>query len=1286
MAYDNTKDLFLDTGTKQTSKTYTAKSQKTVIDDIIGPSDTEHRVVSGDIRGADKSTIKGGNDTIDASTEYLKNATITGDAMVVSGSKLTGGNDRITVLRITHGDANILGDAKSVSNSTVTGGKDTIIVSGSITGTASNKALISGDLETFSGTNKTFTAGSDIITLRGSSSHVEIYGDVKTITGTGNKLLGGHDVVTLGTTTFGESRVVSDSLIDLGQGNDTLVAYSKLQSTSINGGSGNDTITVNSLENMKSILGGLGDDYITVNETINTGTISQISGGGGTNDTLELGKAITTTFSMGANLLNSGVKVVDFEKYVFAEVGSGGTLNGTSAAENISIKQLSSGKAYTLGGGDTVFVGQASGTALVDGGYGADKITVNNLYGSAAVLGGFGADVISIKNLHSGSVYTNNTANADDAARDTITVTTMKAGTVHGDMGNDLITVDDMQSGKISANGGNDVINVSYKANTGAARSIDGGGANDTINISNSAGSMELLGGAGADTFTITKSAGNITLGDIDTAVDSVFVDGVNYTTDIKNAQEGGQTSITVGDLTMHFDKISQSIVIAEKITGERIFENIGSTPETLYLDGAVADTGLVLLNGLGGFVVTTSDGKGVFLEAGDGTGGGIYGSEGVDTINISSSTRTNVVSGNGGNDIITVNMDDGGFDAKFFGGAGADKINITINSPGGAIADGGDGDDIITITGTTQYADLGSSTGGAGNDTLNLTFTNPTYTGSGQGYGYNITGGAGADRFNISQESSGGINLYDFDAAQGDTLFVGATNYTDAMQNAQARGDEFITAGDVTVFLDQTAYSKTTTVQEQVVSNDHKYTYTNADTELEILKLDGGIGTNGVVTALSTNNAGFKITSTSGAFTMQGGLLHGSTSADTFHADFVNGTINAGNGSEESGMSDDTILVNQLGSSGTINADGGNDAIVVNTLVGGDIYGNAGNDTITVQSVEHGYINGGAGNDTINIVQAITGNVEFDDDVSGEDVFFDNIQLQGGIATGALVTISAPMNLIATKMTGGKIQTVNEALTDININVQHMSGGEIAGSTNDCTIEIGTMVGGKIFTGTGQDTISIGDAKNVTIENFGLLEFGNSVDTVFLRGGLKAGDKVVLITTGDVGFNVYGGEIGLEPIKHFGFSMEGGTITAGLADDHIIAMNMSGDSVINGGDGRDSISVGMDPEVVPGNIWDINFTSGTVNGGAGNDTITVGIDNTTTADAKVTGGEGADTFNIHGSQGSSITITDFDATDAIQIFNANTAVYDDVTADARSAQESGTSYVYNSDITIHFG
>ncbi len=67
------------------------------------------------------------------------------------------------------------------------------------------------------------------------------HGDAKSVAGTGNTLLGGHDVVMLGTTGFGESRVVSNSIVNLGQGNDTLTVYSKLQNTDIYGGSGNDT-------------------------------------------------------------------------------------------------------------------------------------------------------------------------------------------------------------------------------------------------------------------------------------------------------------------------------------------------------------------------------------------------------------------------------------------------------------------------------------------------------------------------------------------------------------------------------------------------------------------------------------------------------------------------------------------------------------------------------------------------------------------------------------------------------------------------------------------------------------------------------------------------------------------------------------------------------------------------------------------------------------------------------------------------------------------------------------
>ncbi len=60
MAYDNTKDLFGDNGNKQTSTTYTGKAQTIVLDAVIGPNTATHRVVSGDIKDAENSTIKGG--------------------------------------------------------------------------------------------------------------------------------------------------------------------------------------------------------------------------------------------------------------------------------------------------------------------------------------------------------------------------------------------------------------------------------------------------------------------------------------------------------------------------------------------------------------------------------------------------------------------------------------------------------------------------------------------------------------------------------------------------------------------------------------------------------------------------------------------------------------------------------------------------------------------------------------------------------------------------------------------------------------------------------------------------------------------------------------------------------------------------------------------------------------------------------------------------------------------------------------------------------------------------
>ena len=133
-----------------------------------------------------------------------------------------------------------------------------------------------------------------------------------------------------------------------------------------------------------------------------------------------------------------------------------------------------------------------------------------------------------------------------------------------------------------------------------------------------------------------------------------------------------------------------------------------------------------------------------------------IAGGSGADTIAIAALQPTTaglVIRAGSGADVITGSIASGGVtDAAFsaFGGAGADTIaftfsaaataGITMGGAAGAVFDGGDGADSITILGasvTGGTIDVGDVRGGAGNDTLTI----GGMVGSAGGYAGTITG-----------------------------------------------------------------------------------------------------------------------------------------------------------------------------------------------------------------------------------------------------------------------------------------------------------------------------------------------------------------------------------------------------------------------------------------------------------------------------------------------------------------------------------------------------------------
>jgi Ca2+-binding RTX toxin-like protein len=167
--------------------------------------------------------------------------------------------------------------------------------------------------------------------------------------------------------------------------------------------------------------------------------------------------------------------------------------------------------------------------------------------------------------------------------------------------------------------------------------------------------------------------------------------------------------------------------------------------------------------------------------------------------------------------------------------------------------------------------------------------------------------------------------------------------------------------------------------------------------------------------------------------------------------------------------------------------------------------------------------------------------------------------------------------------------------------------------------------VGNNSLLGPGDDTL-IGSSGNDTIDGGG----GNN----YLRGG-DGNDSIV----GGAGFNNVNGNKGEDTI--IGKSLVGDWLLGGQGNDLIDASASTGNNIINGNIGVDTIISGSGNDTVRGGQG-----ADTISGGAGNDLIFGDLGNDT-----LSGGAGADTFWLTPGGGQD-NITDFDgaAGDRIQI------------------------------------
>jgi Ca2+-binding RTX toxin-like protein len=433
----------------------------------------------------------------------------------------------------------------------------------------------------------------------------------------------------------------------------------------------------------------------------------------------EIVAGITLTNSMGA------AQTVNFTGAFGNTVGTITASSGSIAAIDASAMTVgasASGLSVTAGS-KTVLTGSGGKDALtgstgidtIDGGAGIDTIVGGG--GNDIISGGAGNDLITTGTGTAVSV------NAGDGA-DTITVgaNLKKSQTIDGGEGADILSMDNSsvttfnaltvaEKAALKANISN-VETLTFSANTGATIDIDklvdvasaakysfGGAQTNTINGLPNAATLE---------YTTATSTGTVALKSATGTADSLAFEYKNSTTtnfgtqtftgvetvSVKNADNDPADARETHTATLAGDASLKTLTVTGN--NNAILTVTGGT-KLATIDTSAA-TGTVNLVAAGGTVAKTITlGSGNSTVAGGSGADSITGGVGNDTLNGSSGADTIV--GGAGNDII--NGDQGS--DSIVGGVGNDTIST---SAGTDTIDGGEGTDTLKIA-NSVYGDI---------------------------------------------------------------------------------------------------------------------------------------------------------------------------------------------------------------------------------------------------------------------------------------------------------------------------------------------------------------------------------------------------------------------------------------------------------------------------------------------------------------------------------------------------------------------------------------------------
>ncbi|WP_106753400.1 DUF4214 domain-containing protein [Pannonibacter carbonis] len=537
----------------------------------------------------------------------------------------------------------------------------------------------------------------------------------------------------------------------------------------------------------------------------------------------------------------------------------------------------------------------------------------------------------------------------------------------------------------------------------GALDSIDGGAGNDTITLTNTAGTMTLTTGATVKNVEnlVLRSGQNAVTADVQawSGLQNVTVEQVgalaavtvDTKSNVKSVAVTGGTTVAIDDkgaagtdalTTVSLNGNTGAATIASDVLNKL---TVANTNQNVTITAAAGTRALdITLNNVTGGVIADAEATslkvtgtgtastGGTLTAAKATKIDFAGDKAVSTALGAQAANLVITSANTAGTTITTALNT---DVTFTGGAGKDSIiigattkaittgagddTVQINAAalgaGGSVT-AGDGTDTVVLSAADAYTASGATTfagvvkgfevlqfgATAGAGTINLTNLNNA---GNNAIAKVVAGGAVDHAVTISGLASG--NTVEFKAANAAATTATVTNAavgtTDVLNigitNVAGINVNTINAADVETVNFLTDDTAT-------VATGIQHTATLVDTAAKTITVTGDAG-------LALTFAGTALTSFDASGVTKGNVSY-TTGALTTAATLKGG---AGN---------DTINAAAATKAVTIEGGAGNDTITGSSTVGSTLNGGDGNDTIT-GGAGADTINGGAGNDTIN-------------------------------------------------------------------------------------------------------------------------------------------------------------------------------------------------------------------------------------------------------------------------------------------------------------------------------